>query len=670
MGKYSKDAEQLLQLIGGKKNIGAVSHCMTRMRFVLNDPKKADVKAIEKMSVVKGTFTQAGQFQVIIGNTVTDFYNDFIAVSGVEGVSKDQVKSQAKQNQNVLQRIMTALAEIFAPLIPAIIVGGLILGFRNVIDSMQIFNGATLVSQSVFWAGVDKFLWLIGEAIFHTGIPVGICWSVQKKMGGTPMLGIVLGLTLISGQLVNAYSVAGMAAADWAPDYVWNFGFTQVRMIGYQAQVLPAIMAAFCLAYLERFFRKITPAVVSMIVVPFCSLTLSVMAAHFVLGPIGWRIGNAIAAVVQAGISGSFRVLFGAIFGFVYAPLVITGLHHMSNAVDLQLIAANEGTSHPGTMLWPMIALSNIAQGSAVLGMALLQKKDAKAQEVNIPSLISCYLGVTEPAMFGVNLTYGFPFICGMIGSSLSAIVCTASSVSATAIGVGGLPGILSIVPKFMGRFAICMAIAFFVPIILVYIVGKKKGIDKEAEKAGLEFEAEAAASANADQAEAVSADASVEAVETETIAEATDLKAPVDGQVISLAEINDGVFSSGAMGDGIGIVPTGETVYAPAPAKVTALIEDSKHALGLTLANGIEVLIHVGIDTVAMQGQGFKYLVKDGDVVAAGAPLMTFSKEAIKKAGHPDTVVMLVTEPNGIDSIKMHSGFAAKAGQTVVTDW
>ena len=355
------------------------------MRFVLNDPKKADVAGLEKMKVVKGTFTQAGQFQIIIGNNVADFYNDFVKVAGVEGVSKDQVKQAAKKNQNPLQKAMSALAEIFAPLIPAIIVGGLILGFRNVIDSMQIFGGATLVS----------------------------------------------------GQLCNAYSVAATEAAGWPASYTWDFGFTQVRMIGYQAQVLPAIMAAFCLAYLERFFRKITPQVISMIVVPFCSLLLAVMAAHFVLGPIGWTIGNWIAAVVQAGISGSFRVLFGAIFEFVYAPLVITGLHHMTNAVDLQLISANEGTAHPGTMLWPMIALSNIAQGSAVLGMAILQKKDSRSQEVNIPSMISCYLGVTEPAIFGVNLKYGFPFICGMIGSSLAAIFSTANSVSATAIGVG-----------------------------------------------------------------------------------------------------------------------------------------------------------------------------------------------------------------------------------------
>ncbi len=470
MGKYLEDAKELLAAVGGKENIAAVSHCVTRMRFVLNDPAKADVPRIEKIKSAKGTFTQAGQFQVIIGNTVSDFYNDFVAVSGIEGVSKDAVKSAAKQNQNRAQKIMSALAEIFAPLIPIMITGGLILGFRNCIDSMYLLeNGTkTLVEVSQFWSGVDSFLWLIGEAIFHM-LPVCICWSVTKKMGTTESLGIVLGLTLVSGQLLNAYSVATTAAAD-IPQ--WDFGFVQVNMIGYQAQVIPAMLAAFTLVYLEKFFRKVCPAVISMIVVPFCSLVLSVMAAHFVLGPIGWAIGSAVSSAVYAGISGPFRVIFGAVFGFVYAPLVITGLHHMSNAIDLQLVA-----DFGGTMLWPMIALSNIAQGSAVLGMIYLQRKNAAAQEVNVPSCISCYLGVTEPAMFGVNLKYNFPFICGMIGSAVAGVVCTATSTTANSVGVGGLPGILSIQPASMLSFALCMVIAIVIPFVLTVVMGKKKGV-------------------------------------------------------------------------------------------------------------------------------------------------------------------------------------------------
>ena len=643
MGKYINDAKELLHLVGGRENIAAVSHCITRMRFVLNDPKKADIQKIEAMKVVKGSFTQARQFQVIIGNTVSDFYNDFTAVAGIEGVSKDAVKSAAKQNQNVVQRIMTALAEIFAPLIPAIIVGGLILGFRNCIDSLYLFeNGTkTLCDISQFWSGIDHFLWLIGEAVFHM-LPVGICWSVTKKMGTTQMLGIVLGLTLVSGQLLNVYAVAGTAAADIPK---WDFGFVQVDMIGYQAQVIPAILAAFTLVYLEKFFRKICPSVISMIVVPFCSLVLSVMAAHFVLGPIGWKIGSVISSVVYAGITGPLKIVFGAIFGFVYAPLVITGLHHMSNAIDLQLIA-----DFGGTMLWPMIALSNIAQGSAVLGMIYLQKNDAQAQEVNIPSCISCYLGVTEPAMFGVNLKHSYPFICGMIGSACASIVCVATNSTANAIGVGGLPGILSMQPQSMLTFAICMLIAVAVPFVLTVMVGKTKLQPKEVKTV-----------------EEVKSAEEVKSVEEVKSAEVTELKAFATGDVIALKEVNDGVFSAGTMGEGCAIIPENETVYAPADATVNLLMQESRHACGLKLANGAQILLHIGIDTVAMKGDGFEYLVKEGQKVSAGTPLIKFDKKKISEAGYVDTIICVIAEPGNMENIVFMTGIYAIEKETTV---
>lgn len=595
------------------------------------------------MKVVKGSFTQAGQFQIIIGNTVSDFYNDFTAVAGIEGVSKDAVKSAAKQNQNVVQRIMTALAEIFAPLIPAIIVGGLILGFRNCIDSLYLFeNGTkTLCDISQFWSGIDSFLWLIGEAVFHM-LPVGICWSVTKKMGTTQMLGIVLGLTLVSGQLLNAYAVAGTAAADIPK---WDFGFVQVNMIGYQAQVIPAILAAFTLAYLEKFFKKICPSVISMIVVPFCSLVLSVMAAHFVLGPIGWKIGSVISSVVYAGITGPLKIVFGAIFGFVYAPLVITGLHHMSNAIDLQLIA-----DFGGTMLWPMIALSNIAQGSAVLGMIYLQKNDAQAQEVNIPSCISCYLGVTEPAMFGVNLKHSYPFICGMIGSACASIVCVATNSTANAIGVGGLPGILSMQPQSMLTFAICMLIAVAVPFVLTVMVGKTKLQPKEVKTV-----------------EEVKSAEEVKSVEEVKSAEVTELKAFATGDVIALKEVNDGVFSAGTMGEGCAIIPENETVYAPADATVNLLMQESRHACGLKLANGAQILLHIGIDTVAMKGDGFEYLVKEGQKVSAGTPLIKFDKKKISEAGYVDTIICVIAEPGNMENIVFMTGIYAIEKETTV---
>lgn len=636
MGKYAEDAKQLLRLVGGKENIAAVSHCMTRMRFALVDPKKADVPTIEAMKVVKGSFTQSGQFQVIIGNTVSDFYNDFVKEAGIEGVSKDAVKQAAKKNQNVLQRIITALAEIFAPLIPAIITGGLILGFRNCIDSLYLFeNGTkTLCDISQFWAGIDSFLWLIGEAVFHM-LPVGICWSVTKKMGTTQMLGIVLGLTLVSGQLLNAYAVAGTAAADIPK---WDFGGFQVNMIGYQGQVIPAILAAFTLVYLEKFFRRITPQVISMIVVPFCSLLLSVMAAHFILGPVGWKVGAAVSALVFAGITGTFKVVFGALFGVVYAPLVITGLHHMSNAIDLQLIA-----DYGGTMLWPMIALSNIAQGSAVLGMIWLQRKDPEAQEVNIPACISCYLGVTEPAIFGVNLKKGFPFVCGMIGSGIAAVVCAATGTTANAIGVGGIPGILSIQPQFMASFAICMGIALSVPFLLTAVVGKKRlqaePVNEIADRAGI-------------------------------TAESGTLTAFLSGKAVPLKEVGDGVFSEGIMGDGLAILPENGTLYAPADAEVTVMMPESRHACGLKLENGMELLLHVGIDTVDMKGDGFEYLVQEGQKVRMGTPLIRFDRAKIRAAGHSDVTVCIITEEGNARNIQFRTGIRVEEKETAVADW
>ena len=655
MGKYSEDAKELLRLVGGKSNIAAVSHCITRMRFVLQDPKKADVEKIEAMKVVKGCFTQSGQFQVIIGNTVADFYNDFVEVAGIEGVSKDAVKQAAKQNQNVLQRIVSVLAEIFAPLIPAIITGGLILGFRNCIDSMYLFeNGTkTLCDISQFWTGIDSFLWLIGEAIFHM-LPVGICWAVTKKMGTTQMLGIVLGLTLVSGQLLNAYAVGSTAAADIPK---WDFGFVKVNMIGYQGQVIPAIMAAFILVYLEKFFRKITPAVISMIVVPFCSLVLSVMAAHFIVGPIGWKIGAAISAVVYAGITGPVKILFAAIFGFIYAPLVITGLHHTSNAIDLQLIA-----DYKGTMLWPMIALSNIAQGSAVLAMIVLQKKNTKAQEVNIPACISCYLGVTEPAIFGVNLKYTFPFICGMIGSACAAVVSVATSTTANAIGVGGIPGILSIQPQYMLSFAICMVIAIAVPFVLTMIVGSRKL--SKADRVDV-ADTTAENTINTEKVTEEKTTAS-ETIEAEKATEG-GMKAFLTGNVIPLKEVGDGVFSEGVMGDGFAIQPESETLLAPVDAEVTVLMEDSRHAVGLTMANGMEILLHIGIDTVDMQGDGFTYLVSQGQKVKTGNPLIRFDRSKIKAAGHPDVTVCVITETGDADALTFKTGIHAEAGKTEV---
>ena len=653
MGKYDNDVKRLLELVGGKENIQAVSHCMTRMRFVLIDPKKADEKAIEDLPSVKGTFTQAGQYQVIIGNDVSVFYNEFTTYAGIEGVSKDAVKAAAKTNQNIAQKIMGTLGEIFAPLIPALICGGLVLGFRNVIGEINFFNNGTqsLADVSQFWSGMYNFLWLIGEAVFHL-LPVGIVWSITKKMGTTQILGIILGLTLVSSQLLNGFSVSS-TPADEIP--VWDFGFFQVEMIGYQGQVIAAMMAGFVLVYLEKFFKKICPEVISMIVVPFCSLVPAVIIAHTIVGPIGWTIGNAIGDVVYAGLTSDFRFLFAAVFGLLYAPLVMTGLHHMTNAIDSQLL----NTPAKSTILWPMIALSNIAQGSSVLAMSVLQKKNERAQQINVPACISCYLGVTEPALFGVNLKYVFPLVCGMIGSCCAAMISVGFGVEALSIGVGGLPGILSIKPEYWGLFLLAMAVAIIVPFTLTFIVGRIK-LSKE-DRFGKENAAPAIESA--DRADSA-------AVSNTGASDVKELKSILDGKVMSIEEAPDDVFSQKIMGDGVAIEPANTVVTAPADCDVSVVMADTGHACGLTLPNGVELLIHVGVDTVDMGGDGFKLLVNEGDHVKAGQKLIEFDPEKIKAAGHPCTTMLIVTAEGSAANIRMHSGMDAKAGETTVISW
>ncbi|AGM99875.1 PTS trehalose transporter subunit IIBC [Streptococcus iniae] len=632
MGKFENEARTLLAAIGGKENIKAVTHCATRMRFVLNDNSKANVKEIEKISAVKGTFTNAGQFQVIIGNDVPIFYNDFTAVSGVEGVSKEAAKSAAKSNQNVIQRVMTMLAEIFTPIIPAIIVGGLILGFRNILEGVpfEFLDGKKIVEVSTFWAGVNHFLWLPGEAIFHF-LPVGITWSVTRKMGTTQILGIVLGICLVSPQLLNAYAVTSTPASEIAKNWVWDFGAFQINRIGYQAQVIPALLAGLSLSYLEIFWRKRIPEVISMIFVPFLSLVPALILAHTVLGPLGWTIGKGISFVVLAGLTGPVKWLFGAIFGALYAPLVITGLHHMTNAIDTQLIA---DTASRTTGLWPMIALSNIAQGSAVFAYYLMNRHDERKAEVSLAAAISAYLGVTEPALFGVNVKYIYPFVAGMIGSGVAGLLSTTFNVQANAIGVGGLPGFMSINAKYMIPFFICMAAAIAVPMLLTFFFHKSKIMTKVEEQELME------ANDLSNQAETSSEVTSL------TNGTSVALTSPLTGSVKALSEASDQVFAQGIMGQGLLIQPT--------DGQVTVLFP-TKHAVGLVSTEGLELLMHIGMDTVNLEGKGFTSHVQQGDMVKVGDPLISFDIDLIEAAGYKTETPVVVTNQDAYNLVFKH---------------
>ncbi|EKT54057.1 PTS trehalose transporter subunit IIBC [Providencia sneebia] len=464
--KDLRTIDELIALIGGKENITSVSHCLTRLRFVLSDPNNADVEKIQQLPFVKGCFNNAGQFQVIIGTNVDHYYNLLIQRLELKAKSKDEVKSDAKVNMTFWQRAISNLAEIFVPLLPILICGGLLLGLRNVIGEMPISDNKPLTYFYPWLKPIYDFLWLPCEAIFHF-LPVTICWSSAKKMGGTPSLGIVLGITLVSPQLMNAYNL-GVQIPD-----VWDFSLFTISKVGYQAQVIPSILAGLFLGWFETKLRRYIPDYLKLVIVPIVTLIISVFVAHVLLGPLGRGIGNGIADIIKLLMLGDFAPLGSAIFGFLYSPMVITGLHHTTLAIDMQMTQ-----SYGGTPIWPIIALSNIAQASAVVGIIIVSRKKNE-HEITIPAAISAYLGVTEPAMYGVNLKYGFPMLCAMVGSALAGLICGLNHVLSNGIGVGGLPGILSIQPTYWLIYLFAMFIAFAVPIgltVLVYKYKEKKG--------------------------------------------------------------------------------------------------------------------------------------------------------------------------------------------------
>lgn len=466
MGKYEKEALDIIKLVGCEENIASLSHCVTRLRFVLKDESKADKKSLEKLSIVKGVFTNAGQFQVVIGSGVKDVYEEIIQASNIKAATKEEVKSAAKQNMSFMERVISGFAEIFVPILPAIITGGLMLGFRNIIGDLAIFgNGKeTLTQLYPVLNEVNSFLWVICEAIFHF-LPVAITWSTVKKFGGSEVLGIILGITLVSPQLLNAYGYAEAAANGTVP--FWDFGIFTIQKVGYQAQVIPAMLSGIFLAKLETNLRKYIPDTLKMIIIPFVVLTVTVLLSYTIIGPISRTLGDGIAMFFNQLLTGPFKLIGAIIFGVLYAPLVVTGLHHTFLAVDLQLISTG------GTMIWPLIALSNIAQGSAAMAMFILYKHDAKMKSMSLSAGISAYLGVTEPAMFGVNLKYKYAFYAALIGSATSAIVSISTGVLANSIGIGGLPAFLAIQPQYWVNYILAMGVAIIVPFVLTMVFHK-----------------------------------------------------------------------------------------------------------------------------------------------------------------------------------------------------
>ncbi|WP_102706395.1 PTS system trehalose-specific EIIBC component [Terribacillus saccharophilus] len=462
-----QQAEEILAALGGKENIQAATHCVTRLRLALADEGKVDKEALQNIDVVKGSFSANNQYQVVIGQgTVDKVYKEFIQIAEVGESTKDEVKETVSKKGNPLQRALKTLGDIFIPILPAIVTAGLLLGIHNILNNPGIFfDSASIIEVYPQWAGIADMIYVIANTAFAF-LPALIGWSAVKKFGGSPLLGMVLGLALIHPSLLNPTDYASASMEGNAP--VWNLFGLEIQRIGYQGQVLPVLFAAWVLAKIEIFLRRKVPDSFQLLVVAPVALLLTGIISFIVIGPIMFIVGNAITDGFVA-VFDTVAPVGGLLYGALYGALVVTGLHHTFLALDLQLIA-NTGA----TFLWPILALSNISQGSATLGV-MLATKDEKLRGLSLTAWISAWLGVTEPAVFGVNLRFRYPFFLALGASAVAGTFIAWRGVEASSVGIGGVPGIFSILPGSWGAFAIGMVIVIVVPFVTTYLVAKRK---------------------------------------------------------------------------------------------------------------------------------------------------------------------------------------------------
>ncbi|AIQ60017.1 PTS system trehalose-specific EIIBC component [Paenibacillus borealis] len=654
-----KNVEDIVRAVGGKENIEVATHCVTRLRFSLYDESKVDSAALDANDLVKGQFSSQGQFQIVIGpGTVDKVYDEMIQLTGGARSSKDEVKSAAARKQNPLQRAIKTLADIFIPILPAIVTAGLLLGINNILTGPGIFFSQSLVDVYPQWKDIAAIINTIASTAF-TFLPALIGWAAVTRFGGSPLLGIVLGLILVHPDLLSAYGYASASTEGTVP--TWNLFGWHLEKIGYQGQVLPVLVSAYILANIEKFLNKRVHDSIKLLVVAPVTLLITGFLAFTIIGPVTFGIANAITSGLVY-VFDHFAILGGLIYGGFYALLVITGMHHTFLAVDVQLIG-----SEGGTFLWPMLALSNIAQGAAALAMMFVIKEQ-KTKGLAVTSSISAFLGVTEPAIFGVNIRYRYPFIFGMIGSALGGVLLTINQVRASSIGVGGVPGFLSIFPNQWGVFFVGMAIVLIVPFVATVLYGR--AVVSRAEKSSV-----AAAGATAAGTTTVSPPAGQDELSSRRSVQGSqepvnilELAAPLSGTAVPLAQVPDPAFAEGQMGQGIAIEPSEGKVYAPFDATVAHVIK-SKHALILEHASGVQVLIHVGINTVSLKGSGFTQLKNIGDKVKAGELLLEFDMDAIRAAGYPViTPIIIPVGQEMVEKIEEKTGPATAKQTSILT--
>ena len=626
---YRKCAEEIFSYLGGRENLVSAAHCATRLRLVTVDNSKIDMKALENVEGVKGVFSSNGQLQLIIGTgTVNKVYDEFLKVTGLTAASKEDVKAAAAAKQPLFKRAIKCLGDIFVPIIPAIVASGFLMGIMEALNFM-VNNGFLNIDTS---GSIYVFANLFANTAY-VFLPILIAYSAAKAFGGNPYLGAVIGMLMIHPDLQNAWTVATEGVLR--TQSVW-FGLYEVNLVGYQGSVIPVIIAVWVMCFIEKRLHKIVPAMFDLFVTPLVSVFATGYLTYSIIGPIFSTVEHSIIGGIQSLLALPLGV-GSLIMGGLYSTTVVAGIHHMYTVIDVGQL------SQYGVTYWlPLASAANMAQGAAALAVAL-KTRNGKLKSMALPASLSCFMGITEPAIFGVNLRHFKPFVCGAIGGAAGAMYASLVGLGASGTGVTGLFGLLLCLHDPI-NYVLMAAISIAVAFALTWVFGFK---DAAPETAGTAKQTK-----------------SSETLPDVQRAPGTVL-APVSGKAIPSEEIPDETFAAGVLGRGVGIEPSEGVIVAPFDGEIST-VADTKHAVGLSSPDGMEVLIHVGVDTVAMNGDGFTALVEEGQKVKAGQKLLTFDRAKIAAAKHPDVVVLLVTNSDDYENLTIRTG-ACKALDQVI---
>ncbi|WP_265457992.1 sucrose-specific PTS transporter subunit IIBC [Enterococcus sp. HY326] len=642
---YKKVAEEIVAALG-EYNVQAAAHCATRLRLVLKDTDKIDQQALDNNDDVKGTFLANGQYQIIIGpGDVNHVYKEFIQLTGVGEASTDDLKAVAANQKklNPAMALIKVLSDIFVPIVPALVAGGLLMAINNVLTAQNLFGPQSVVEMVPALADIAGIINLMASAPFAF-LPILVGFSATRRFGGNPYLGAAMGMVMVMPDLVNGYGVAN-AIVDGSMPY-WDIFGLNVAQAGYQGSVLPVLAVAWILATLEKFFHKKIPAAFDFTFTPMLALIITGFLTFIVVGPVMRTVSDGLtdALVWLYETTGALGL---GVFGLFYSPIVITGLHQSFPAIETTLLADVARTG--GSFIFPVASMANVAQGGAALAVFLLTKNE-KQKSLASSASISALLGITEPAIFGVNLKLKFPFICGMIAAGISSAFIGFFHVLSVAMGPASVIGFISIsassIPFFMMGIAISLVLGFG----FTFIYGR----NKMNEPVAVDVENPTALAVNETPQN------------KEILPQDETIAAAVSGSVVSLKDVNDPVFSTEMMGKGVAIKPTDNTIYAPADGQLTVAY-DSKHAYGIETDTGAEILIHIGIDTVNLNGAHFTSAKKQGDLVKKGDVLGTFNSKEIQAAGYDDTVMMIITNSMAYGDVEVLDKTSVAAGENIL---